>query len=53
LGLPFRLSTCARGQDTRRAHLAGILRQLEALNPRVKRNLLRAAGHALDEACEQ
>jgi tRNA 2-thiocytidine biosynthesis protein TtcA len=53
LGLPFRLSTCARGQDTRRAHLAGILRQLEALNPRVKRNLLKAAGHALDEACEQ
>lgn len=46
LGLPFRLSTCARGQDTRRAHLAGILRQLEALNPRAKRCLLKAAGYA-------
>ncbi|MGC8826202.1 MAG: tRNA lysidine(34) synthetase [Anaerolineae bacterium] len=49
LALPFRISTCARGQDTRRAHLAGILRQLEALNSRVKRNLLKAAGHALEE----
>lgn len=52
LSLPFQISTCARGQDTRRAHLAGILRQLEALNPRVKRNLLKAAGYALEEAEE-
>ncbi len=52
LDLPFQLSTCDRGQDTRRASLAGILRQLEALNPRVKRSLLRAAGYVLSAAEE-